>query len=146
MRTLKQRPYALKFPKGEGRTEQSHAGEADINQIMARARRGELMDFAPEHEPHYGDATGPQYLEANIIIANANSMFEDLPAKIRSKFNHNPAQFLEFVQNPENAEEAFKLKLTTKPPIVQETSPEQKEKPSEKTTEDTESVKVEGSK
>lgn len=143
MRSLKQRPHALKFPKGEGRTEQAHTDEANINTIMAKARRGELMDFAPKHEPHYGDATGPQYLEANIIIAEANSMFEELPAALRSRFDHNPAKFLEFVQTPGNEEELWKLKLTTKAPvkeklsIVQDTSPEQNIKPSEKTTVET---------
>lgn len=137
MRSLEQRKYALHFPAGEGRTEEAHAGEADINQIMARAKRGEHEDYANKHEPRYGDATGPQYLEANILIAAANSMFEELPSGLRSRFNHNPAQFLEFVQNPGNEEELIQLKLKNpKPKTEAETLPESNKKPSEKTTED----------
>lgn len=134
MRTLKQRKYALTFPKGEGRTEEAHAGEADINQIMARAMRGEHNDYINKHQPQYGDVTGPDYLEAQIAIAGANSMFEDLPAKLRSRFNHNPAEFLEFVQNPNNAEELITLKLANPPAIEPETSPAPNTKPSENTT------------
>lgn len=111
MRTLKERPYALIFPEGEGRTEQALASETDINTIMAKAMRGDHIDFAQKHEPRYGDATGPDFVQAQLIVANANTMFEELPSKIRSKFDHNPAQFLEFVQNPENEDELIKLKL-----------------------------------
>ncbi len=134
MRTLKQRKYALHFPKGEGRTEQAHAGETDINQIMAKAMRGEHSDYIQKHEPQYGDATGPDYLEAQIIVANAKTMFEDLPAKIRSKFNHNPDEFLEFVQDPKNDKEMVELKLKNPPPPLQvEKTPEMEEKQGDKT-------------
>lgn len=136
MRSLKNRPHALIFPKGEGRTEEAHAGEANINTIMAKASRGELQDYAAKYEPKYGDATGPDYLEANILIANANSMFEELPANLRSRFNHDPSQFIEFVNDPENKEELIKLKLIKKPqPTVGEPSPDLNTKPSEKATE-----------
>lgn len=111
MRTLKQRKYALHFPEGEGRTEQAHAGEADINTIMARANRGEHSDYINKYEPHYGDASGPDFYQAQQLIAGANTMFEDLPSKLRSKFNHDPAQFLEFVQDPKNEDELIELKL-----------------------------------
>lgn len=137
MRSLEQRKHALHFPEGEGRTEEAHAGEADINQIMARAMKGEHADYANKHEPHYGDATGPQYLEANILIAEANTMFEELPSGLRSRFNHDPAQFLEFVQNPVNNEELIKLKLVNKPSIEEELQLESSKNPSEKTTEGT---------
>lgn len=115
MRSLKDRPYALHFPKGEGRTEQAHAGETDINTIMAKARRGEHSDYISDHEGQYGFASRENYFEANILIAQANTMFEELPAKIRSRFNHDPGQFLEFVQDPKNQEEMVELKLKNPP-------------------------------
>lgn len=149
MRTLKQRKYALRFPATEGRTEQAHASEANINQIMARARRGELLDFANKHQPQYGECDPLTFLDAQIIIAHGNSMFEDLPATLRSRFHYDHAEFLEFIQDPENEAEAIKLKLikpkTTITPLIDpktQTKPqkdevlakaEQKQEPQSKT-------------
>ena len=36
------------------------------------------------------------------IITSADSMFEELPSMARKKFNNDPEQFLEYVQNPDN--------------------------------------------
>lgn len=111
---------ALKFRThinlgGESRTEQAHANDVDINQIMAKAMRGQHSDYIRDHAGSYGDTSPLSYLEANIVVANAKSMFEDLPSKIRNKFENKPEQFLEFVQNPDNLEEMYELKLATKP-------------------------------
>lgn len=132
MRKLKERPYALIFPKGEGRTEQAHAGEADINTIMRRAQRGEMSDYINKHAPHYGVATPLQFFDAQVIIATGNSMFEDLPSGLRSRFNHNPTEFLEFVQDPKNSDELIKLKLKKPPPPPLSTVKDQKPQQSDK--------------
>ncbi len=128
MRPIEERPYALHFPEGEGRTEQAHAGEADINSIMAKATKGGMTDYVQQHEPHYGDASGPDFMAANILVANANTMFEDLPADIRAKFKNNPEEFLEFVNNGQNLQEMYKLGLSNRPtvddPPIPETPPE----------------------
>lgn len=121
-RKLTDRPQALHFPKGEGRTEQAHAGETDINVIMAKARKGEHSEYINDHEGNYGFATRENFFEANILIATANTMFEELPSQLRSRFNHDPGQFLEFVQDPKNKEEMVKLKLSN-PPTIEEPPP-----------------------
>jgi len=39
-------------------------------------------------------------------------MFNDLPSSIRSRFGNDPAAFLDFVQDENNADEMVKLGLT----------------------------------
>lgn len=97
---------------GFGRTKQSFAAEVNINNIMARYVKTGTLDFARKHEPRYGDVTGADFQTAMNTIATANSMFADMPAKVRARFENDPAKFLDFVQNPDNQEEAAELGLT----------------------------------
>ncbi len=123
MRALKDRVHVNLG--GESRTEQSHVKEVDINKIMAKAQRGQHDDYIKEHAGHYGDASSLNYLEANIIVANANTMFEELPSAIRSKFENKPEKFLDFVQNPDNQEEMIKLKLAKRKVLDPQPTPTQ---------------------
>lgn len=91
--------------------EKSHAGACDIKEIMAKARR---TGMAPVHlgSPIYGDfsnATGYHDM-ANKVI-QANEAFMQLPAAIRSRFDNDPGQIIEFLSNDENVQEAVELGL-----------------------------------
>lgn len=46
--------------------------------------------------------------------AQIQSQFEELPADVRKRFGHNPANMLEFIQDPANREEGEKLGLLKK--------------------------------
>lgn len=118
MRKLKDRTHINLG--GESLTEQSHANDVDINQIMAKALRGQHSDYIRDHEGSYGDTSSLTFYEANIIVANANSMFEELPAVLRNRFKNNPANFLDYVQDKNNLEEMYKLKLATRPENTEE--------------------------
>ena len=57
-------------------------------------------------------------------------MFAELPSQARTKFNNNPATFLDFVQDPEKQNQLYELGLSDfplesptpdKPAIVNET-------------------------
>lgn len=122
MRKLKDRPHALKIT-GHSRTEQAHANDVDINQIMAKAQAGQHSDYIKDHGGEYMDATSVDFFEAQIVVANANSLFADLPSAIRNKFDNNPGDFLDFVQNPENLEEMYDLKLAVRPIVPIEPTP-----------------------
>lgn len=102
------------------RTKQSFKDECDINHIMARYQKTGVLDFAQKHAPQYGDCTGVEFQAGMQKIAQARSMFEELPSKLRLRFSNDPAEFLEFVQNPANREEAKELGLL-KPELVQGT-------------------------
>lgn len=97
--------------EGAERTKQSFKAECDINNIMAKYQRTGVLDFAAKREPQYGDCTGIEFQAGMEMISRARTMFEELPSSIRARFENNPVEFLNFVQNPENREEAKELGL-----------------------------------
>lgn len=104
---------SLTFDTEAGRslTKQNHKDECDINQIMKRAERSGLADFVNKHAPQYGDVSGADFRESMELIAEAQGMFDEMPSKLRDRFGNSPANFLEFVQDPKNREEAVNLGL-----------------------------------
>jgi len=99
------------FDPEEGRTKQSHKDECDVNQIMARFQRTGAITHFNKHAAHYEDMTGFDYTTAMQQVAEAQSMFNELPSSLRDRFQHDPANFLNFVQDPANAPEARELGL-----------------------------------
>jgi len=110
MRSLKERPYALKSSM-PSMTKQSFKDECDINNIMAKFQKTGALTHYMRHAPEYGDATQVEYADALNVVANANTMFEELPSSIRKKFDNDPAKFLEFVQDEKNESEMEELGL-----------------------------------
>lgn len=93
------------------KTKQAFKDECDINNIVARYKRTGAIDHFAEHGPQYGDFTGPTFTDAMNTVTAANRMFQDLPANLRKRFENDPVQFLDFVQDPANAEEMYQLGL-----------------------------------
>lgn len=82
-----------------GITEQNHTPECDINRIVKQYETSGILPEV-EQEPTYGDATGDDFQNAQNLVANAKSQFETLPPKIRTEFNNDVRQFLDFVSDP----------------------------------------------
>ena len=59
----------------------------------------------------YGDATGADFKQAMDISTSAQQNFDQLPSSLRKKFGNDPAAFLDFVQDPKNADEMAELGL-----------------------------------
>lgn len=95
----------------KGRTKQSFKDECDINTIIRRFLKTGVVEFTAKHEPRYGDCTGLEYTKAMQTVAAAKSLFMDLPAALRARFENEPAKFLDFVQDDRNREEARELGL-----------------------------------
>jgi phage internal scaffolding protein len=98
-----------KIKTGKGLTEQAHKEECDINYILRDYARTGFIKHAKEHEGKYDDFSVQDFQEAMFIVAQANSMFEELPGQVRKEFNNDPKQFLGFVQNPDNKERMEKM-------------------------------------
>lgn len=94
---------------GKGLTEQAHKNECDMNFILRDYARTGLIRHAKQHEGKYDDIGVQDFQEAMFIVAQASSMFEQLPAAIRKRFKNDPAAFLEFAQNPDNKSEMQKM-------------------------------------
>lgn len=93
--------------------QQQFADDNDPNLIMERyARTGDLSLLQARSNGVFGDfTTAPDYREALNRVTEAQSMFSQLSAKVRARFNNDPAEFLEFFNDSSNLEEAVKLGL-----------------------------------
>ncbi len=98
-------------PCGEGAAQQQFKEDCDVNTIMQRYQKTGAIDHVSKHQTEYGFASPLDYHQSMNIIAQADSMFNDLPSSVRNEFNNNPQAFLEFVQDAKNADRAKKLGL-----------------------------------
>lgn len=94
-------------------TEKSHAESCDINVIVRRATaQGVIEPLLPTHSLKYGDVSDfGSYHESLTIITRNQQAFEQLPSELRAKFGNSIGEFLEWMDNPANTEEAIKLGL-----------------------------------
>lgn len=102
-------------PKSISKTQQQFKDEADIVKIVKRFQRTGLLTDPmkpPTRMPQYGDFSGiPTYQQmCNMTIA-VNNYFQSLSAEIRYKFHNDPQELQEWLNNPENTEEAIKMGL-----------------------------------
>lgn len=97
--------------KGESLTKQSMKNDCDINNIMRRYEKTGFISHI-KNGGTYGDfSTVDSYHSAMNEIIAAKEAFMTLPASVRKKFQNDPAEMIEFLQNKENYDEAVKLGL-----------------------------------
>ena len=94
-------PSAKDYEK-TGMTKQSFRDSTDINKILAKAQVTGTVSHIAKHGAEYGDFAEFDFLQAQINIARGREIFDALPSEIRSEFNQSPAEFFEFVNDPEN--------------------------------------------
>lgn len=92
-------------------TKQSFVPETDINEIVKRfGLTGELPGDL--RAPTYQDFEGVfDFHSAMNAIATANESFDALPAAVRSRFQNNPALFVDFCSDVANLDEMRKMGL-----------------------------------
>lgn len=97
---------------GPSRTKQSFKDECDINTIMRRYQStGILPDLMNQKNPQFLDVTGIDYQEAMQTVAEAHSLFQELPSRIRNRFKNDPAEFLAFTSDEKNRQELAEMGL-----------------------------------
>lgn len=98
----------------ESRTTQEFVEESDINYIAEKfIRTGQLPQLL--EMPTYGDFQGTFDFQSSMnLITKAKQEFMSLPAKVRTRFSNDPQKLLEFINDPENFDEAVKLGFITK--------------------------------
>jgi len=127
------RPVLICSP---GRTKQEFKKESLMKTIMDRYNKGEFVESRRMDNPRYGDfSSGADYHQVCNQVLAAKAEFMELPAKIRDRFHNDPGNLLEFLGNPENAEEALKLGLTEPSPSEAKEASPTPEKPAEKPAE-----------
>lgn len=100
-------------------TQQHMAEECDINYIVERfGVTGQLPDGAV-YQPTYGDFTGiGDYRQALDAVQAADDAFMALPAKIRERFDNDPALFVDFCSSTDPADRSEAIELGLIPPPV----------------------------
>lgn len=116
------------------RTKQEFRDECDINNILAQYRQTGMVRHisARASQGAYRDLPDHQEFQdsANLVIEAGNA-FMTLPSKVRERFANDPANFLRFMSDPDNQDEAVKLGLATPKPKPPESTPPKEDKPKE---------------
>lgn len=105
-------------------TQQQFKDASDINILFGKyLETGEI----PQIEGlAYGDFTGVfDFQTAMNAVRAAEESFQTLPARIKNRFDNNPQKLVEFINDPENREEAEFLKLV----LVKPKTPDEPEVP-----------------
>ncbi len=107
------------------RTMQSMRDECDINGIMRKYEKHGLLDHLNAHQGDYGDFSSfTSYHDSMNQVRLADEMFMTIPAKTREVFRNDPSAFLQFAQDPANAEKMveYGLAVATAPDAPTEAS------------------------
>lgn len=103
----------------ESKTRQSDAKDADINTILARFVRTGAPVPVNEAAQMYLDVTEiGDFRKVRDHINQATDYFMSLDAGARAFFQNDPANFLDFIVDPANADKLVELGVVAKPPAV----------------------------
>lgn len=107
-------------------TKQEFKGECDINNVIKQYKNHGMVSHinAKASQGAYQDLPDSvDFQESLHTIMVAENAFMTLPAKVRDRFGQDPAEFLAFLADPENADECRKLGILkpqeAAPPPVQ---------------------------
>ena len=96
---------------------QSERDDCDINIMMERFGHGVPLPGSLRI-PTYGDFTGvSDYRSALDLISAADDSFMQLPAEVRSRFQNDPALFVDFASDPRNLDEMRAMGLADAIPV-----------------------------
>lgn len=118
-------PATVHFALDPGKCDPSFKRECDVNHLMKDYEKDgvSITDMAEVYYSRKGivankgqfvDASeAVMFTEALKIVADGESMFMQLDARVRQRFNHSPAEFLKFMEDPRNLQEMVDLGLAT---------------------------------
>lgn len=96
-------------------TKQNFKESCDVNYILKKYQKTGILPLA-DKVPMWGDFSNVKsYQESMNIVMKAEAQFSALPSNIRKRFGNDPSQFLEFMDDDGNIEEAVELGLKSRP-------------------------------
>lgn len=101
----------ISFPENSPVTKQEFKDECDINILMSRYQTTGEMPNINEVAPQYLDVSGIEFQDSMNFIAGAQSLFNQLPSNVRSRFFNDPGLFLDFCSNENNRSEMASMGL-----------------------------------
>lgn len=99
-------------------TKQSFVEQCDINNILKQFRTTGMVQHmrANADQGRYEDLPDSvDFQESMALVMDAQNAFASLPSKVRSRFDNDPAKFLEFMSDPRNQDEVYELGLAKRP-------------------------------
>jgi len=102
-------------------TQQQFKEISDINRIMKKYHKGEMVNYLNRRPGVYGDFSKmPSYLDALNTVIDAQESFMTLPSAVRKRFDNDPGKVIEFISDSKNYDEAVILGLVPKKVIKEE--------------------------
>ncbi|SRR5258708_390229 len=118
------RDDAVLYCKDPSKTKQEFVDEVNLNNIMERFQASGQAGMASFRPPGVsGDLSSAVDFKTSLnIVMEAEAMFASLSGQVRYRFHNDPREFLEFMEDPKNLDEAVKLGIVsvTNPPGPQE--------------------------
>lgn len=113
--------FVVVTPPEEGKTIQSAKAECDINTIVRQydkmgVRERDLLALARESGAFEDVSQIGGFQEALAQVEFANRTFAQLPASVRSRFSNSSAEFVDFMADGSNYDEAVELGLAVPRP------------------------------
>lgn len=119
---------ALKFTE-PGRTQQHFKAECDVNNIVRRFAETGIQESFARGKPRFEFCTNQSFHEAQCIVAEVNTAFAEMPAKVRSYFSNDPANYIAALDDPDRRDDLVDLGLAEPLPPEEITPPEPSQEP-----------------
>lgn len=95
---------------------QSQKDQSDINKIMDKYYKTGMVTHLSRKQGQYADLTQIKDYQSSLqTVIDANASFMTLPSAVRKKFQNNPQELLQFLEDPNNKQEAIQLGLIQAP-------------------------------
>lgn len=104
-------------------TQQNLTHQCNVNSIVQRYRKSGALPLNRQSGVFGDFSQAKSFHEAQNMLIAAQDAFMEIPASIRTRFNNNPQELINFMENPENQEEAYKLGLADRPIKKEEPKP-----------------------
>lgn len=117
-----------------GRTKQEFKDEVDINSIVKVILKTGKTDWLEANQAwmqQVGDTEvgSMTYKEVMDVVAGSAERFAELPSDVRSGFNNEASQFLDFVQGRGGVDELAAMIVAARSPVVKKGSVHEGSKP-----------------
>lgn len=89
----------------DSRTKQSFKEDCDINLILEKASRTGMVSHLSKYGAQYGDFVDVDFESMLNTVAEANTLFAELPAEVRREFGNSQQKFFDFVNDPANKDD-----------------------------------------
>lgn len=109
------------------KTQQHHKASCDINNILKKYHRDGIIspDVLNRRNAVFADVSNiGDFQESQNKIIAAKEAFMTLPARLRARFDNDPAKALDFASDPNNLQECIELGMIAEPQPTEPAPPE----------------------